>query len=600
MVQENSAIRLSAIVKQVEPVMKAHHKESELELIKQQLEKAQYGSVSLMVCGEFKRGKSTFINAFLGEDLCPTDVGIATSVISLIRYGKERKVVRFYSDGDMSNLKSEDISFSDIEKYAKGSALEIDNTIMLQIEIPSPKLQSGLVLIDTPGVGGLDPRHLYLTLYVMPQADVVLFVTDSSEPMSSTEMGFYAEKILAYSKQNLIILNKSDLKTKEEIDNIISDTKKKIEDNSGCEKTGIIPVSSVHWQMYNRNKSEKMKLSSNCEEVDNILCHVVPDYRKGLLCNVKDDLLQALSSILESLKFQSSQLQSPNEEELNLFKEKLNELKKAKDEVTNPNSELRKKVSSIIRKSQTKVLNELAHQSVLFSSECLDSLLKRPEAQGENGGSWLLEQINLGLESLAAEVDLKIDAGFCDVNDLLGGELDLSHSTFDKRIQVDLTPSERSLADKACGFARQSLPGVGILSITAGVLGLFAAPVVAGLAGLATASAYIYKSNKDVNTANRVMELKTKLSPQITIAMNDLKTYVQERFDEFNDSIVSNMETTTNSLMQEMQDIVEVLKACDEDRKEYARQQEMLSKQIGFIETHIKQTQLLLTNPFSK
>lgn len=120
--------RLEAILKKVEPLLRAHHKESDIESIKKHLTIASLDNVSILVCGEFKRGKSSFINAFLNENVCPTDAGIATSVVSIIRYGERKKVTRFY--GNTKDLKSEEIPFDDIERYAKGSSLEIDNTLI--------------------------------------------------------------------------------------------------------------------------------------------------------------------------------------------------------------------------------------------------------------------------------------------------------------------------------------------------------------------------------------------------------------------------------------------------------------------------------------
>ena len=136
---------------------------------------------------------------------------------------------------------------------------------MLIIELPSDKLKNGLVLMDTPGVGGLDPRHLFLTLYVMPKADVTFFVVDAGEPLSSTELDFYKDKILQYAPSAKIVLNKSDLKSKEELEQLIYDTRKKIVDHCQVEdeKVEIVPVSSLHWAMYNKSQSEKMAQPTN-------------------------------------------------------------------------------------------------------------------------------------------------------------------------------------------------------------------------------------------------------------------------------------------------------------------------------------------------
>lgn len=212
----------------------------------------------------------------------------------------------------------------------------------------------------------------------------------------------------------------------------------------------------------------------------------------------------------------------------------------------------------------------------------------------------MLQQINLGLESLAAEVDLRIESGFNEVNELLGEEIQISEGGFTERINVDLTPAERSVADKACNMTRQALPGLGVAGLAAGVLSIFCGPLVYGLGGLAAAAAYVYKSGKDANAANRVYELKTKLGPQITIAMNDLKTYVQQRYDEFNEALVDSIERMTNEIVTEMQDAVDALKSIENDKKEVAKQLEVIEGQVQFVETHLKQTELLLTNPFEK
>ena len=597
---KDNIIRFNVIIKRITPLLKNHHKESDIEQLSKMMAAVSSDSVSALVCGEFKRGKSSFINAFLGEDLCPTDSGIATSVVSIIKYGKERKVIRLY--GDINNLQSEEIPFDAIEKYAKGTSLEVDNTTMLLIELPSAKLESGLSLIDTPGVGGLDPRHLFLTLYVLPKADVTFFVVDAGEPLSSTELDFYKDKIIPYSRSCKIILNKSDLKTKEELEQIIVDIKNKISRYCGIDKQSVdvIPVSSAHWNMYNKSKSEKMKISSNCEAVNSTIENSVPEYKRIILEGIKQRVIASLSNIKEMLSYQISQLKEPDKDEQELFKNRLIELKQMKDNILNPSSEIRKNIYHIIKNSQTKVINELTKQSILFSTECLDSILKRPEAKGDNGGRWVLQQINLGLESLAAEVDLRIESGFNEVNELLGEEIQISEGGFTERINVDLTPAERSVADKACNMTRQALPGLGVAGLAAGVLSIFCGPLVYGLGGLAAAAAYVYKSGKDANAANRVYELKTKLGPQITIAMNDLKTYVQQRYDEFNEALVDSIERMTNEIVTEMQDAVDALKSIENDKKEVAKQLEVIEGQVQFVETHLKQTELLLTNPFEK
>lgn len=599
-IQDKNISRFNTLVSKIEPLYASQHKEADIETMKKLIQKASVKDVSVLICGEFKRGKSSFINAFLEEEICPTDPGIATSVVSIIKYGQTKKVTRLY--GDVKNLKSEEVLFDDIEKYAKGSSLEVDNTIMLIIELPSEKLKNGLVLMDTPGVGGLDPRHLFLTLYVMPKADVTFFVIDAGEPLSSTELEFYKDKILQYAPSAKIILNKSDLKSKEELTQLIGDTKKKITNFCNIDETkvDIIPVSSLHWSMYNKSKSEKMKTSSNCESIDKALCDIVPAYKMNVLRNLKSFMLSSLNALIEKYEYQISQIEDPNPEAQQEYKAKLMELKAMKDDLANPTSTTRKKISKVIHATQSNVINELTRQSILFSTDCLDQLLKRPEAKAENGGNWVLAQLNMGLESIAAEVDQRILLGFTKVNEILGENVEVEELGFTERISADLTPAEKDLASKACGFARNALPGMGIFGLTGMALSLFCGPVIMGLGALGAAAAYVYKSNKDQNTQSRLYELKSKLAPQITIVMNDLKAYVQQRFESFNESLVESFETMTSEVVAEMQQVMTELKSADDDAKAAAKLKEQVQEQLNFVLAHRKQVELLLTNPFEK
>lgn len=594
---ENIA-RFKAIIDRVTPLLKNHHKEGEVEQLSRMWELVSSNSVSVLICGEFKRGKSSFINAFLGEELCPTDAGIATSVVSIIKYGKERKVTRYYDDID--NLQSEEIPFDAIEQYVKGTSLESDNTTMLVIELPSSKLENGLTLIDTPGVGGLDPRHLFLTLYVLPKVDVTFFVVDAAEPLSSTELNFYKDNIVPYSKSSKIILNKIDLKAKDELEQISKDIKAKISQH--CEideqRIDVVPVSSVHWKVYNKSKSDKMRDSSNCETVNSILENTVPEYKKLILKEIKQSLMVSLTSVKEMLNYQLTQFKKPDKEEQEQFKKRFTELQQMKDNVSNPSSEIRKNITNTLISSQKKVINELTKQSILFSTDGLDNLLKREEAQGENGGKWVLKQINRRLGSLAAEVDSRIESGFNEVRELLGKEILVSEGGFTERINTDLKPAERSVADEVCSLTRHALPGIGVAGLASLALSVVAGPVVTGIGALAAAVAFVYKSNKDSNSANRKTELRSKLAPQITIAMTDLKTYVQQRYEEFNTALVNSIKRMTEEIVAEMKDVLDAVKSIENNNKEVAKQLEAVEGQVRFVETYLTHTELLLTNPF--
>src|SRR5580692_2927229 len=104
----------------------------------------------LAVLGQMKRGKSSFINALLGAEILPTGVLPVTSVISEIRYGVVPEAAIFYRTGQR-----EKVALSALADYITESANPSNKKRVASVEIshPSPFLEAGIVLIDTPGIG---------------------------------------------------------------------------------------------------------------------------------------------------------------------------------------------------------------------------------------------------------------------------------------------------------------------------------------------------------------------------------------------------------------------------------------------------------------
>lgn len=148
------------------------------------------GIFRIVVMGEIKKGKSSFINAMLGvENLVPVSTDVATSTIYKICYGEKLAYKVFFTE--KSGKKSEYIVASELEKYGTeagnpGNEKQVD---FIQVFVPSAILKNGLVIIDTPGLGGLFKEHKKVTYEYVPRADAVFFVTDSVEsPIGKAEL----------------------------------------------------------------------------------------------------------------------------------------------------------------------------------------------------------------------------------------------------------------------------------------------------------------------------------------------------------------------------------------------------------------------------
>ena len=149
---------------------------------------------NVLVVGEFKKGKSSLVNALVNAPVCPIDDDVATAKPIEVHYDAEPSAAVVYRPEDRSNPEDRGrvraISFDDIPSYAAEppTAPDADQVTALRIGLPRQLLSSGLVLVDTPGVGGLGSSHSATTVGALPSADAVLFVKDASQELTATEV----------------------------------------------------------------------------------------------------------------------------------------------------------------------------------------------------------------------------------------------------------------------------------------------------------------------------------------------------------------------------------------------------------------------------
>lgn len=591
--------RLEKICEQAKSLLSRKGKTQEIAHIETYWERIRKREISVLVCGEFKRGKSSFINAFLGEQVCPVDVGIATSAVSLIKYGPKLRIIRQF--GDLSALKTEEyFDFEYIERYVKGSAEEIDNTVLLIIEIPNSKLKDGLVIFDTPGVGGLDPRHAFLTTYFLPKADITVFVTDTGEPVTGAEISFFKKKILPYSRQQLVLVNKADnLSDEREVDEWVSDVRKKLQEPE--KQIRVIPVSSLLMQDYLKTGDEMSLEESNFKAVEKEIEKQLEVFRKNYLLELRDYLIEIFGKMLSFVKLQIGQIKVPDPNLLGKLEKELAELREQKEHLSSPNSAYRQKIMSVIRQARNQVEARLSEESVLLSTDGLQALLSSPQAKDS---TWLLRRLNEEISSISAELDFLIDIAEEQVIQLLGmGSVHTSAKGFGFEIKTDLSPAERSVGSKVCNVARQVMPGIGIGGLVGSAVAvLFTGGIIGGAALLASAVSalgYIGKTVADARSQEQKIFLGSKLSPQISIAINHLRSYVNNRFEEFNTSLVVAMQRGVQDLILQMESTLnDLTRLKQETIQQKQLKAKLLEEELKPIEQIFGVLKVFLSNPF--
>ncbi|PVZ07664.1 dynamin family protein [Actinomycetospora cinnamomea] len=151
-------------------------------------------TVTVHVVGEFKQGKSSLVNGLLTAPVCPVDDDVATCVPTEVRYSPHVTASATFESmpGSGGSGWTETIPPGEIATYAS-EAGNPDNKRRLTavtVGLDRPLLSSGLVLVDTPGVGGIGSVHHATTVGSLPQSHAVLFVTDASQELTAAELRF--------------------------------------------------------------------------------------------------------------------------------------------------------------------------------------------------------------------------------------------------------------------------------------------------------------------------------------------------------------------------------------------------------------------------
>ncbi|MEQ3554920.1 dynamin family protein [Pseudonocardia nematodicida] len=149
-------------------------------------------AVRVLIVGEFKQGKSQLVNALVNATVCPVDDDIATAVPTQVGYGEDTTVTLVRDKDGGEHAERTSVPLDQLADYVSEGGNPGNRAGLTRAEVTLPRklLQSGLVLVDTPGVGGLGSAHGAATMSALPTADAVLLVSDASQEYTAPELDF--------------------------------------------------------------------------------------------------------------------------------------------------------------------------------------------------------------------------------------------------------------------------------------------------------------------------------------------------------------------------------------------------------------------------
>ena len=278
---------------------------------------------SLMVVGDFKRGKSTIINAILGRSIAPVNVAPETFTVNCISYGETPSVEAVLKNGKRVTLTQDDLSRERLTSLLDFFPGELE---YIDVRSDAPILKE-IQIVDTPGLSDLDDLDNQVKDFLI-KADAVIYVASALSPFSESEQYFIASNIVPqnFSKVFVLINMIDAMNSMEDIERIVDRIKEKCSQIiPGAEVYGISGIDEYRrkiglnrpdikgFQDYYENQFLKFELALSREIIvqkDTIRTHRVFSMLRLMLT----DTLTRLNMISDMMKMDRQKLDKLSED----------------------------------------------------------------------------------------------------------------------------------------------------------------------------------------------------------------------------------------------------------------------------------------------
>ena len=453
----------------------------------------QQEQYDVVVCGEVKKGKSSFINALMGDEVLPTNTQVATSQVFRIINSDVEEYSLVFTDGQRQRISRKDLSRygSQVDADLYGEPIFRGRQLdYIEVKHPIPSLPKSVALIDTPGIGALYAAHEQITRNYLSKAAAVIFIIDPKNPIVVKEREFI-ESALKVTKQIMFVMTKMDNYDEHVIATMISRDEEILAPygkQTAFGRISIQPVSSTLLFDANKEKDEILMEMSCFEEVrDTLLKMIYNTVGFGISAEVFNAFNQYNTRVIQSL----SELQTAAAAAPTLARE-LAEKKQQKQQefiqnwgangakMKDINDSVRKHIQAMENNARalfsqsnpiiTNLQREIDELSSSSQAEALSRNLSSRLADAY-GKAWkdIMEDCEDNVENLL----IQYNAHLCDVD--LG----------DSYVGVDSYQAKsRSLVDRLTSGRNSYFTGAFVASVFAAPLAIVAAPITLVIAGI--------------------------------------------------------------------------------------------------------------------
>ncbi len=293
--------------------------------------KLQEEAFNLVVLGQFKRGKSTFINALLGESILPTSIIPLTSVVTILRYGPKLKVEVEYLNGRLEQIDLAGLPAFITERENPQNKKEVKEVTVFY---PSRYLKGGVRIIDTPGAGSVYSHNTEAAYAYLPYVDAGIFVVSVDPPLSRSEHQFLKD-VGEFVDKIFFVLNKIDQVSESDQKESLEFTTRVVEEDVGTGKVRIYPL-SARWALEGKKAGDDSLVGRSLlpEFEKQLLDFLAHEKGRVFLQSVVNNLLKLISDETISFQLEQEAIKLPLQElttKIGRFEQEMKDIEKDRE-----------------------------------------------------------------------------------------------------------------------------------------------------------------------------------------------------------------------------------------------------------------------------
>lgn len=326
------------------------------------------------IVGEFKRGKSTLINALVGADLLPVGALPLTAVGTRVEFGEAVRVVVEFLDGHSTEIAPAEIATYATERGNPGNARRAATVV---VTTPAPVLRAPLQLLDTPGIGSAFADVSAIARTLLDQADAAVLVFSAEQPASAHELDFLRE-VLTAGLPTFVVENKIDLVPPADRGDVVNFVSHQVRALPSGGRVQLVALSSEQARRAQRANDAKALVASGFPALESALVQFAKDEGYAALrSGARRRLIQLVDRAISALDLRqqvSPLTGSWNKQQRTAFQERANnvlfrDLLDARERVATLATEIRYRLAKVEEGIAQRCIERAFHDSLIGESD---------------------------------------------------------------------------------------------------------------------------------------------------------------------------------------------------------------------------------------